>query len=375
MRRGHLRGRTVKAVGTAVLAALFAGPIAASSAATPATSASTTGASSTGHSLVSKARCAQNRAAGTMTFVSPFSFDASAGIIDVFAAQHLGYFADLCLDVKIIASSFTPNQLVSAGTATVTGEGSAADDLSLVANGQNLVAIATYGDTSDYALLTQTKFTKLTQLEGQTIGYHTTMPVILTEMLKKAGVDLSKTQLVNDTSYNPDLLPEGKFAAIQAYRSNEAITLREQHQGFREYVPSSYGVQGTFNVQVVNKSFLAKHPGAVTDFLRAELHAFDYCTTHALACVQLEDTGAAASGVENNQTHNLAEWKFEYALAIDHTLPGKGVGVETQAEWTPELDALKQFGIVKQAPSLSTYENTTIAASLYNGKTLIWPGS
>lgn len=370
MRRANWRVRAMVLAGSLAIATPLV--YTAGSASAGATSRSTTLAA---HVLASKSRCAANRAAGPMTFVSPFEYDASAGIIDVFDAQSLGYFKDLCLTVKFVPSSFTPNQLVSAGTATITGEGSAADDLSIAANGYNLVAIATYGDTSDYALLTQSSITKLTQLEGKIVAYHTTMPVILTEMLQKAGVDITKLNEINDTSYNPDLLPEGKFAALQAYRSNEPITLREQHEGFREYIPSAFGVKGTFNVQVVNKTFLAKHPGAVADFLRAELHAFDYCTTHALACVQMEDKTAAAGNVESNQAHNLAEWKFEYALADQHTLPGAGVGVQSQAEWAPEVAALKQAGLVKSLPSLSKAEDTTLAASLYHGKTLIWPGS
>lgn len=323
---------------------------------------------------VSAARCERNRAAGTMTFVSPFGYDASAGIIDVIAAERLGYFRELCITVKNIMSSYTPNQLVSAGTGTVTGEGSAADDLVLVANGANLVAVATFGDTSDYALLTGSRITKLTQLEGKTVAYHTTMPVILTEMLERAGVDLKKLNLVDDISYNPDLLPEGKFAALQAYRSNEPITLRAEHQGFREYIPSQFGVKGTFNVQVVNRSFLTRHPRTVSDFLRAELHAFDYCGAHARTCVQMEDAAAASAGVTSNEAHNVAEWRFEYALATRHTLPGAGVGVQSEAEWAPEVAALRSFGIVRHVPSLSTYEDTAIAASLYHGKQLVWPG-
>ncbi|HVC24731.1 MAG TPA: ABC transporter substrate-binding protein [Acidimicrobiales bacterium] len=339
----------------------------------PATAAPSV-ATASGRTHVSAARCARNRAAGPMTFVSPFSYDASAGIIDVVAAQQLGYFRDLCVTVKFVMNSYTPNQLVSAGAGTVTGEGSAADDLVLVANGANLVAIATFGDTSDYALLTQSSITKLTQLEGKTVAYHTTMPVIITEMLKKAGVDVSKLNEVNDISYNPDLLPEGKFAALQAYRSNEPITLRAEHQGFREYIPSQFGVHGTFNLQVVNRTYLARHRATVADFLRAELHAFDFCGVHPLTCVKFEDAAAAAAGVKNNQAHDVAEWKFEYALAVRHTLPGAGVGVQSQAEWAPEVAALKASGLVTHVPPLSTYEDTALAASLYHGKSLVWPG-
>ena len=310
-----------------------------------------------------------------MTFVSPFGYDASAGIIDVVAAESLGYFRDLCVSVKLVMSSYSSNQLVSTGTGTVTGEGSAADDLVLVANGANLVSIATYGSTSDYALLTQPGITRLTQLEGKTVAYHTTMPVILTEMLQRAGVDVAKLNLVNDVSYNPDLLAEGKFAALQAYRSNEPITLRAQLQAFHEFIPSDFGVKGTFNAQVVNRSFLERHPATVADFLRAELHAFEYCGAHALRCVRIEDAAAASAGVGTDQSHNLAEWRFEYALAVDHTLPGQGVGVQSRAEWAPEVAALRSFGILRHVPPLATYEDTSMAASLYHGKQLVWPGT
>ena len=55
----------------------------------------------------SSPECVANRAAGTVHFASPFGYDASAGIIDVYAAGKLGYFADLCLDVDFVATGST----------------------------------------------------------------------------------------------------------------------------------------------------------------------------------------------------------------------------------------------------------------------------
>ena len=309
-----------------------------------------------------------------MTFVSPFGYDASVGILDVVAAQHLGYFRAMCLKVDLVLSSYDPYELVSAGRATVTGVGSAADFLVGVAHGQRLVAIATYGDTSDYALLTRPSITRLSQLEGKVVAYHTVLPVILEEMLERAGVDISRLRLVDDNSYDPDLLVQGKFAALQAYRSNEPITLRQQHLAFREWIPSQFGARGTFNVQVVNQSFLAAHPLAVADFLRAELHAFAYCAVHAPACVRFEQADAQAAGASYSLPHSLAEWRFEVALAEHNRLPGQGVGVQSQAEWMPEVRALERFKILRRVPPLGTYEDTGLAASLYHGTSLIWPG-
>lgn len=330
--------------------------------------------SSAAPAAISTAQCAADRAAGTITYLSPFSYDASAGIIDIYAAIKRGYFAQLCLTVDFVANpGYGLYTEVSAGKAQVTAEGSAADDLLEIANGANLVGVATYGNVSDYAILTRASITKLTELEGKAFGYHTVTPVVLSETLKAAGVDISKVHFVADNSYDPTLLVHGPFQAIQAYQSNEPLTLRADHDAFNEFTPAQFGVPGTFNVEVMNGAFLAKHAGAAGEFLRAELHAFDYCATaaHAPTCVSYLAKAAGQNFV--GTPHALAEWKLEYQLAEEHTLPGAGVGVQSVKEWTPEAKAIVSFKLVKTAPKLSTAEDTTLAASLYHGRTLIWP--
>lgn len=323
---------------------------------------------------VPAATCAADRAAGTVTFVSAFGgYDASAGIIDVVAAQHLGYFTDECLDVSFVPNAPSPPALVASGRAQITGEGSAADTMSIDASGAPLVGVATFGDTSDYALLTQTSITSLRQLEGKPVGYHTTLPVILQEMLEKAGVVLAKVHFVEDDSYNPLLLIEKRYAGLQAYQSNEPLILEADHEPFREWTPGQFGVQGTFNVQVVNRSFLHAHSTAVAEFLRAELHGFDYCVAHAMACVGFERTDAGGAA-DYDTSHELAEWNFESHLALTHTLTREGVGVESLAEWRPEAADLLQSHLVKAAPDLAADEDPSLVASLYRGSTLIWPG-
>jgi ABC-type nitrate/sulfonate/bicarbonate transport system substrate-binding protein len=316
--------------------------------------------------------CSANRSAGIIDYASPFGYDASAGIIDVYAAIKLHYFSELCLtvdfiDVPVTESAYT---LVSADTAQISSEGSAADTLVAEASGANMVGVATYGDTSDYALLTRPAVTKLTELEGHLLAYHTVLPVVLTEMLVKAGVDLKRIETVNDTSYNPALLIQGKFDALQAYQSNEPFTLRADGDKFRMWTPAQFGVPGTFNVVVVNRKFLAQHPTAVSDFLRAEFHAFYYCADHVATCVGFL---AKAQGPTFSISHGEQEWRYEAHLALDHRLPGKGIGVESIPEWQPEAVAVLRYKRVSSAPDLAHAENTTIAAALYHGTSLIWP--
>ena len=323
---------------------------------------------------ISSARCATNRAAGTIKFLSPFNYDASAGILDVYAAVKLGYFKDLCLDVTF-NGGYNPNVYtdVSAGVGTISGEGSAADDLLAVAAGDRLTAISTFGDASDYVLLTRSGISNLKQLVGKTLGFHPPrLPVVLSEMLANAGVDVAKVHVVVDNSYVPSLLIHGPYQALQAYETNEPLTLRSEGyaKDFRIWTPAQFKVKGTFNVQVVNTAFLKAHPAAVSDFLRAELHAFDYCETHGATCVGWMKQ---AAGATYNLLQSEQEWADEWQLATKNTLPGEGIGVQSTAEWTPELRAVVSAKLVTKAPSLAIAMNTSIAAGLYRGKTLIWP--
>jgi NitT/TauT family transport system substrate-binding protein len=326
-------------------------------------------------STIPSAACARNKAVGPLTFISPFGFDASVGILDVFAAQSLGYFATECLTVHFVTNSYVANELVSSGAGTITGEGSAADTMVDVANGSKFVGISTFGDTSDYAILTRKSITSLTQLEGKVLGYHAPIPVALTEMLKAAHVDIAKVEEVNDTSYDPTLLIHGRFDGLQAYQSNEPLTLKADGDKFNEFLPSSYGVSGTFNVQVVNQKFLAAHAAVVADFLRAELHAFNYCSIHVATCIGYEAADARAAGQPYEVAHETQEWNFEVGLVKDHTLSGKGIGTETVGEWAPERAAVVQAGLAKSSAIPTSVEDPSLVPQLYSGKTLIWPGN
>jgi hypothetical protein len=335
-------------------------------------SSTTTGQTASG-SLVSQSECNTNKAAGTITYVSPFGFDASAGIIDVFAAQSLGYFKDLCLTTSFVTNSEDATSLVAAGTATTTNVGSAADFMVAAASGANITAVATYGDVSDYCIITQPQFTSLPMLEGHTLGYHFVQEAPDLEMLAASGTDISKVQMINTSNYDPNQVVQGKINAVDCYQSNEPLTLRAEGAKFNEFTPAQFNVSGTYNVEFFNNKFLAAHAAAAKDWMRADLHAFAYCEVHQSQCVRIEQQAAQAAGAEFIVSHEQQVWALESALSKNHTLPGKGIGVESQAEWQPEVQEVTKFHLASNLPPLSKVENTTMVASLYNGKNLIWP--
>jgi NitT/TauT family transport system substrate-binding protein len=329
-----------------------------------------------GTSLISSARCAANKAAGQIVYESPFGYDASAGIIDVFAADKLGYFKDLCLNVKIITNAPNATALVSSGRATTTNVGSAADFLVDISNGNNIKAVATYGATSDYCIITAPSITSLKGLEGKKLGYHFVPEAPDLEMLTAAGADLTKIHMINTSNYDPNQVVQGKIDGVGCYQSNEPLTLKAEGAKFNEFTPDQFGVSGTYNVEFFNGDFLKNHADTVKDWMRADLHAFDYCEANQAACIKIEEAAAKAAGAEYSVPHETQVWKLESALSKGHTLPGKGIGVESTAEWQPEAKEVTTFKLIKNPlPPLSQVEDTTMVDSLYNGTTLIWPGS
>jgi len=326
-----------------------------------------------GDGIISAERCAANRAAGTITWVSPFGFDAAAGIIDVFAADQLGYFRDLCLNVKLVTSSQNSASLVSSGAATTTSTGSAADFLVLAANGSNTTGVATYGNASAYCIITRPEYTSLKQLEGHTLGYHFVQAAPNLEMLRSAGVDLDKVKLINTPNFDPHQVVQGKLDAVSCYQSNEPLTLRAEGARFNLFTPEQFGVSGTYNVVFFNNAFLEAHRAAAQDFMRADLRAFAYCEEHQAGCISIEQRYAEHAGAEYPIAHEREVWRLEAKLSRDNTLAGKGIGVQSYAEWQPELREVTKFGLADNVPPLRQIEDTTLIAELYDGKELIWP--
>ena len=368
-----MKSRGLTGMARAALCALSLGMTATLITATTDSVGATTAKHNVNTGLLNASQCAANKAVGAITYVSPFGFDASAGIIDVFGAEKLGYFADMCLKVEFVTNAFDTNELVSSGKAQVTNEGSAADTLEAVASGAHMVGIETSGDTSDYAIITNKSITSLKELDGKTLGYYTVLPVAIREMLTAAGANISAINLIGDTNYNPTQVIQGTVQGLQAYQSNQALMLKAARDPFNEFTPQQFKIAGTYNVMTVNATFLSKHRQAVADFMRADLRALHYCIKHPSACVKIEGTYAKTAGAEFVPAHEDAVWALERKLTLSASLPSQGLGVQTYAEWRPESTALRTYGVIATVPKLASAEDVSLVASLYKGKTLIWP--
>jgi NitT/TauT family transport system substrate-binding protein len=324
--------------------------------------------------LVSKSRCSANRAAGTITYMTGYGWQASVGILDPIAAQAQGFYRAMCLNVQLLPGNGDPTssgQLVASGKATFTELGSPSDAITDVAGTPSVPvdAVATYGNTTASTLLTMPSITNLRQLDGKTIGYKGAMPPIITAMLEKAGVNLSSVNEVS-VGYDPTILPRGEVQGLTAYKSNEPIELRDDGYKVHEWDPDSFGLHGAFNVLDVNRKWATVHTSAAEDFLRATFEAFQYCIANASTCVN--DAAKYETGYLVHQ--NVQRWLVETGEVDATLLPGHGVGYEDTAQWQPEYKLLLRYKLIKGTVDLADIINPTYANAIYHGRSLIWPG-
>jgi putative hydroxymethylpyrimidine transport system substrate-binding protein len=369
-RRARFRWRVL-----ASLVVLAAGLVAACGGSSHSASGGSTTSSTTNASLVSQARCNRNKAAGTITFISPFGYDAAAGLMDVFMAQHLGYFKDLCLNVAINASAQNGQELVSAGRAQFTSIGSAADHLLAKANGANITAVATYGNQDPHVIYTQSKITSLKQLKGGTLGYHINVTPAADAMLVSAGVDPKTVKFISLTSFDPTVVTRGQIDGAIGYASNEPNELKLAGQKFNQFLPSQYGVGGTYTVMQANTTWLDQHRAVAADWMRADLKALRYCLTNQATCVSYMTGLAAQNGLAKAFSPALETkvWATESTYVLKNN--GLPPGVQTYSAWQPSVTLVKTYSGVKNVPPLQQVMDPALVASLYKGNTLIWPGS
>ncbi|WP_432487126.1 ABC transporter substrate-binding protein [Kineococcus sp. SYSU DK018] len=323
-------------------------------------------------SAVSAERCAQNEAAGTVTYVTGYQFQASASILDPVAAEALGYFDALCLDVEIQPGSGETAQnaqLVAAGTAQLSSIAGASDVLVNVANGVDVTAVALFGHVPVATLMTGPDVTDLRQLEGTTLGHKGALPVTIEAMLRTAGVDLDRVEQVS-VGYDPTVLVRGQVQSLTGYKSNEPLTLRELGEEVTEWNPEDHGVPGSMATTIVDPGFLAEHPTAVQDFLRAQLHAYAHCEQHAAECVGY---AAQSSRAGYDTEHNQRVWETETQL-IDSSQPaGQPLGAIDAATVRAEAEFLVGMGQIDAVPDVDALVAEDVVAGLYEGAELIWP--
>ncbi|MDM4764064.1 ABC transporter substrate-binding protein [Galbitalea sp. SE-J8] len=324
---------------------------------------------------ISADRCTANQDAGTINFLTSYVYAASVGILDVVAAEELGYFDDLCLDVAMQPGVDNNAQLVSAGTAQIAGLGSASDTLiARDKDAKDIVAVATYGSQGAIELLTMADsgIDTLQDFAGKTVGYKGAISAQFSAMFKNNGVDPSSINWVS-VGYDPQILPDGQVQGLGAFKSNEPKVLESRGYDIKEWAPEDYGVQSTFNTQIANKKWAEANPTAVEDFLRASFEAYAWINESDANLDKALGWAADRSESGYDLDASKVRWQTEVSMVESARDQSIGLGVQTEDQWSSELGLVVDYGLVSNPPSYDETVDDSYIDAIYDGNKLIWP--
>ncbi|WP_405717405.1 ABC transporter substrate-binding protein [Streptomyces sp. NBC_01537] len=330
-------------------------------------------------SAISAERCAENKAAGKITYLSGYQYQSSVSILEYIAAAKLGYFKDLCLDVALkpgTGDTAQNTKLLASGQATVSPV-SEQDVIQARANGIDITGVSSYSNAGLEILMTNKDITRLTQLDGKVVGHKGYVPATVEAMMVKAGVTWDSLKLVKE-GYDPSVLPrrQGGLEALTGFVSNEPNQLRAAGDDVTVWKPVDYGVPSSLGAMAVNPAVAKAHPHAVEDILRAALHAYDYCSSSEKHITECVGYAGQLSGPTYDKKLNTAIWKTETQVVKDNPTPGQPLGSIDLDNVAGLVGMLHQFRIVPDsvtADQAKGWFDASFVKDVYAADKLVWP--
>lgn len=324
---------------------------------------------------VSAERCEQNEAAGTITYMTGYFWQASASILEVMAAEELGYFDELCLDVELQPGQGDVSQnakLLASGQIQLGGL-SQQDVITANSNGLEVLGISSYSTAGLDVLMTMPEITDLAQLKGKTLGHKGWVPMGVSAMLAEAGLDPDADLEQVKVGYDPSILPRGQVDALVGFVSNEPNQLEAAGETVTVWEPADFGVPGSIGAFAANPAFAEEHPTAVEDFLRAVFRAFQHCAEedHVAECIEIQGEYA---GAESNPEHESGVWSTEVDVIADNPLPGKWGNVDEE-NVRALADLISQYAGAEVTPdqAVGYFDGSFADAVVDDAGEVVWP--
>ncbi|RXZ67998.1 ABC transporter substrate-binding protein [Agromyces albus] len=325
-------------------------------------------------SAISAERCAENEAAGTVTYLTGYQYQASASILEVLAAEELGYFDALCIDLEIQPGTGDTSQNVQLVASDQVQFTAVAQQNLILAqdSGIDMVGISSYSNVGLEVLMTEPDITNLTELDGTILGHKGELPASVQAMLDNAGVDLAGIQQVV-VGYDPSVLPRHQVDSLTGFISNEPNLLKATGDKVKVWRPYDYEVPGSLGALAANTGFAAEHPTVVEDFLRATLRGFGYCEEMPEECVGY---AAELSGEGYDLEHNVKVWNTEVGIIRKSQPKGGNLGAIDPANVEALVEMLDTYSLLENELSPEEalgYFDTAYVDAIYADGRLVWP--
>ena len=326
-------------------------------------------------------RCQENRDAGVVEFVTGFDFAASAGIVDAIVADAEGYFEELCIDFEVQPGLSPSNAaLVIEGRAQFGTAGSFAELVASNIAGQgDLVAVLHWGRTAIEALVLPegSDIGDFSDLCGRRIGIKGDLPRSLQAAVALSGVDRDCFEEVLLDGYDPVAHLALGIDALPVYKSNEPYALTVNGVAFTMLDPMQFDVPSSFGIVFTSRRFIEEHPGLARDVVRALIRGQEFAAADPDAAVRhaFDLINAAGNPMYLAMEVERHRWGVESALIADLAPDGVGLGIPGVDLMEAEIDAMTRAGVFVELPDWAPMVDAGIAADVYEGIELLWPGS
>ena len=349
----------------------------------PASSTSTPVSAVTAGAAFPADRCAANKAAGPITYLSSFDFAASASIVDVVVAKAKGYYEAMCLDVTLKSSFSVDNYpQVAANEAQFSSGGSFSEMADFAdANDAGFVALAVEGRTGIDALITKDgAVATLADVKGKKIGVKGAITPSVKAMLAAQGLVEGKdyTTVLLD-GFDPKVhIAVPDIVGFPGYKSNEPLQLKAAGIPFTMFDPSEFKIPGSFGVLYTNRTFLSQFPTAATDFMRATMKglADAIADPAAAAKASVDAINANGNALYLTPEGETARWQVESKLVGDSAAPEKPLGLPLVDLLKAEIDTYQKIGVFTDGtPVVDNLIDASVLTSIYDDAgAVVWPG-
>lgn len=325
-------------------------------------------------------RCESNKAAGTITYVSGFEFAASSGIVDVISAKEEGYFDEVCLTVELRPSYAAANAaLLASGQAQFGNVGTISDVLNANLNADaDMVILAHYGNTAIEGIVVPADgdINVLADIQGKLVGVKGDIPASLQNMLAAGGAPRGTFDELLLESFDPIA---GGFDlgidALPVYTNNEPYQLDAAGFDYTLFRPLDFDIPSSFGYLVTSGSFLTEHPGVVEDFLRAAFKGYDFAMNNPDAAIAHSVSYLASSDAAYlTEVTEGPRWRTEVTLVAETKPADLGFGMINSELLGAEVQLMTDNAIFDSLPDWESMTEASVAAGLYDGTDLIWPG-
>jgi ABC-type nitrate/sulfonate/bicarbonate transport system substrate-binding protein len=278
-----------------------------------------------------------------MTFMAGYKPQANLPFVGVYVAQAKGFFAARNLNVSIEHSPGSGQhlQLVSQGKVQVTTQDAAVLLKRRSEPGLPLVSIGLIGQTGQqaFAALKSSGFTSPRDWEDHIVGFKGTPPPDVFALIKAAGADLNKIELVN-VGFDPRILTEGNVDVYPVYKSNEPYMMQQWGYEIDLWDAADYGIPSIGLTYVTSEETLATQSDMLSRFLDAAIEGILYAEKNPDEAVEIV---LKYAGPETDRDHMRFMLDSELKDLRSPITAENEIGWHDLQQWQALVDLLVEY--------------------------------